>query len=1623
MRPLVAPGQAAPRVTQLARGRRPAGAARGNEMHSQLPTLGSRRVGLGPRPSRRAIAGTHEAPSHVANVSTGGSDSGAHAQGQGGDATVSGTTLLVSIHGKLDYGLQMGISGDDKEFGDWKPERAYILKWTEGDVWTARVDLPSTVKEVEYKLLTTYKGKEFDWEDYENRTLDLTPGGGDAICRVSGEYGKALDVQITPRPAGMPAAPAAPGPDAAYTGGAAQRQRQGQHLNVNNITSQPAAAHSASPPGARFESAPGTAEGPSGYVGTDATPNSHANSTGKKTPGGISLDPPDFSKGTWRSTSSAGDASTTSSKPNGIGAFSQSFSERVERAREAARNENKMPRSAAGAGWGQDGLSQGSQLLRADEGRPAEWNAEADVPSSSSTGVQSELSQAAEQASQGFAAAFGFETRAPEPVPVNAGYDSYSYGGYDGGTLNAGVKQAVAAYESYEDIRKRQSTRSPSYDDNEGDSSYSSFNDRVSKTLERLTGLSAANGRGEDASSGGFEAGGGDHGVGSSRDARPRDSPVDSWQSAPPSTANSNGWNQQSSGRGERNEPNRSNGDYQPAYVVPSGTQREASQPSGRSSSDWYTEPAAATASTNGWDGGTNSWNGGGQSQAATGYSQGATGYSQAATATTQVDTYSSSKQTSYNDAYATPPRLSNSVQLLPDGACRDLAVADDAASTWLEKLEVVSRMIGASNEVTVDKIAVCVVYIKWLGTCDVDCAEDDGRRGPNAACDVAREIFTNLEQTAGELYKRGTRVGEVERALMRQIQPWLPSFADEFARGGAPMARIRNITSMPEVPEPLREEIRVSIEDKLARNAGPVALYATEAMLKTIKEDAYPGQYPQRFVDEFVAFMQELKRYFNCAGALDRLYAMEALDDDQKLMVDELRDAMSQLSRSASATTTAGSGLTTPEGAAVLRALRATTAVRGYFTSLLSTALRDSNSNQAAMTTRQQWRMAEVSLEELGFVLLTRTLFCAGFVGDDDEGQGEFERSLSYDPAVWTAACNCVSQGLRHVALSMWRPMECHAVARELEAWCSEPSGPIGTPENALRMRAALERALRLLRAHTEAVTRAYGESPALLGTALNVPSYVSDAFADTAIRGGLPFQLSRLVDPMRAAASVAAGAGEGSKKSIVLGKGVGRLVECDRLTPGSCGSEADGPVVAFVWNVDGSEEVTCAGRHVRGIIAARALNPTSHLAVRARQEGVPLTATPSAKGATNAARAARELMGDWVQLTVNDGGVLLGRASAQERDDAKRESSDWTSKALTLSSSLTPRLVSSGVECVRLAEAVAERAGRKAATCGDLTRVASRPGSGFTALDGVAVPFGAMELQIRERGVWSEFQNAIGAVDAATRRGSLPDLERACDVVRSLITQCGCPLDVAATICAGLGEGSSSVLGTGLLAIRSSSNVEDPAQMSGCGGHVSVVGVHSNSATAVADAVCEVWASLFTPEAVLSRTAAGGTSSAEAHMAVFAQEMAPASLSFVLHTGGRIESCQSLNPGTIPDPKLEVELAVGLGEALARSGTESKGTPWRLEVDLTTGDVETTAFGGVGMARVYHQHLGLRDEAVDYSKQALSLDVGFREKLGRRLAAVGAALEAEFGSPQNVEGCVVGDDVYVFQSRPQPL
>jgi phosphoglucan,water dikinase len=213
--------------------------------------------------------------------------------------------------------------------------------------------------------------------------------------------------------------------------------------------------------------------------------------------------------------------------------------------------------------------------------------------------------------------------------------------------------------------------------------------------------------------------------------------------------------------------------------------------------------------------------------------------------------------------------------------------------------------------------------------------------------------------------------------------------------------------------------------------------------------------------------------------------------------------------------------------------------------------------------------------------------------------------------------------------------------------------------------------------------------------------------------------------------------------------------------------------------------------------------------------------------------------------------------------------------------------------------------------------------------------------------------------------------------------------------------------------LIVRSSANVEDLAGMSAAGLYESIPNVSPSNPTAFANAVSQVWASLYTRRAVLSRRAAG-VPQKDATMAVLVQEMLSPDLSFVLHT---------LSPTDRDQNSVEAEIAPGLGETLA-SGT--RGTPWRLSCGKFDGHVRTLAFAnfseemllsGAGPADGDVTRL-----TVDYSKKPLTVDPIFRHQLGQRLCSVGFFLEREFGSPQDVEGCVVGKDIYVVQTRPQP-
>jgi alpha-glucan,water dikinase len=60
-------------------------------------------------------------------------------------------------------------------------------------------------------------------------------------------------------------------------------------------------------------------------------------------------------------------------------------------------------------------------------------------------------------------------------------------------------------------------------------------------------------------------------------------------------------------------------------------------------------------------------------------------------------------------------------------------------------------------------------------------------------------------------------------------------------------------------------------------------------------------------------------------------------------------------------------------------------------------------------------------------------------------------------------------------------------------------------------------------------------------------------------------------------------------------------------------------------------------------------------------------------------------------------------------------------------------------------------------------------------------------------------------------------------------------------------------------------------------------------------------------------------------------------------------------------------------------------------------------------------------RETLVDYSQERLVWDDGFRQKLLRQIAELGIEVERILGSPQDIEGAMAKEQLYLVQTRPQ--
>jgi phosphoglucan,water dikinase len=818
----------------------------------------------------------------------------------------------------------------------------------------------------------------------------------------------------------------------------------------------------------------------------------------------------------------------------------------------------------------------------------------------------------------------------------------------------------------------------------------------------------------------------------------------------------------------------------------------------------------------------------------------------------------------------------------------------------------------------------------------------------------------------AQEIQQRLDNLPTPEMAsIARKIYPWLPSTARTF-QTAEPLTRIRDIAHRNDIPSDLKQEIKHMLQNKLHRCAGPEDLVTSAALLRRITA---PGaNYSAAFVEQYQSFHEELKEFFNAQSLDQQLTALlPVANADLFRLIESFLKQKSGYSSSFHASKTetglrAASKALLPklnDEAEQLTTPSADLALLDALTELRRSFLAAARSQRNDQT--QPFLLADVGLEAFTFVLLSRLINTFEFSNPgsaaNSVGEAQKPESRSRD---WLPLMDALRLTLVNLDLSSLAPEECCALDSELSAWRRDFAPT--SREHLLRLKATVDRSRRFAEDYTGRIVALFAERAQMLGHAMGVAEHAVRVFCEAEIRGHLVFQLSKLGSALlrRIRHSLALPAWD----VIVTGQTTGRLAISK--------VGALSALLASSRDEELAGKDACAHEPVIALLAHAEGDEEIHDDISGIILGHEI---PHLSHLAVRARQAG------VVLVACDEPVEFEKLQALQGQE--------------LSLLATPENVKWSSEC---------RTPGLRETSNSLAQPSINPSIHPSDIPPVA------SIHLTAKRVWIPLDEVLPENGGAKAYGTrlLAELARKpgagfltppAIMVPFGVPQPGGIEDIVSVVTREFGHDTP-------LMVRSSANYEDLEGFARAGLYESIANVAPSE---VALAVVNVWASLRTRRAVQSRKLAG-IPEENARMAVLIQKMLAPDHSFIIHT---------TNPINHSRREVYIELAVGLGETLASASV--RGTPYRLVYDKESGSVTTLAFASFSQALQPAPGGGLARRTLDYSQVDLSCDSVARQILGRRLSAVASFVEAAFCKPQDIEGAVVGEEIYLVQARPQ--
>ena len=606
----------------------------------------------------------------------------------------------------------------------------------------------------------------------------------------------------------------------------------------------------------------------------------------------------------------------------------------------------------------------------------------------------------------------------------------------------------------------------------------------------------------------------------------------------------------------------------------------------------------------------------------------------------------------------------------------------------------------------------------------------------------------------------------------------------------------------------------------------------------------------------------------------------------------------------------------------------------------------------------RQRLQTADIGLEDYSFSLLSRLNNIFASAEEITD---------------WETVLACLRLSVAGLRLSNIDQDECGAIESEISAWLRDFDQ--NNRLHLLRLDATLERCRRIADRYCVRILDIFPEKAERLGHALGVPEYAILVYAESDIRAHPVFQVSRLVDAVsrriRKLASLP------PWDVIVPGRASGRLVAAADL-----GSVPAGPGethVVFAERLTGEEDIPPG---LAALITPQETPHLSHLAVRARHGNVVFLVCED-KDLCNTVRG---MQGQVISLAADRETVscTVGESAGA---GAPGKPIPLFPCAISVSQDVSP---------IPLEKVTIENSGQKAFSLRMLQDLSGTRGAGFKTPGAIVLPFGVMEKALLISGPsatrYRELLDNLDRSSPELPEGILQRLSR-------LLAGLEIPREVVSAASAAFGRDPR-------LMVRSSACGEDREGSVEAGVYSTVANV---SLSGITDAVRMVWSSLWSRNAARSRMRAG-IPPAAARMSVIIQEMIAPDYSFIMHTQDPLGGDRD---------EVYAELAVGLGETLASGKTP--GRPFRLACAPAASETRVLAFASFSEAIRPGKTSGLMRRIVNYAEVGFSKNPAALKITGQRLAAAGRLIEEAFGSPQDIEGIMAGEDIHIVQSRQQ--